>query len=392
MRRLTNKINRIPYGISVERNSTVNNSKSKEFGTWTLADILSEGLFLVPNYQRGYAWTERQLNEFWEDVNIAVSSNRRHYTGVITVAKDDVAIKSSKRLCYEVIDGQQRLTTLMLLLRAFYSKFGNMQDSNSKATRETIEQCIWKTDEFSHPLMEELKIDSEVASDDDKDVFLNILKTGDDAKSEKCNYAVNYRFFCKKIASFLDAFPSYFAYLPMRIMNNCIMLPIEAESQDTALRIFSTLNDRGKPLSDADIFKAQFYKYFSRLGKKDEFIKRWKDLEALCDNIFSPLHGTPMDEIFVRYMYFERAKQRIKDTTTEALRKFYEKNSYALLKSDDTFNDLNDLAKFWKSIVEQNDEVFSDDVLRRLFILKYETCHIAACFFDFNGSTLCPDR
>ena len=54
-------------------------------------------------------------------------------------------------------------------------------------------------------------------------------------------------------------------------MNNCILLPIEAESQDTALRIFSTLNDRGKPLSDADIFKAQFYKHFSKLGKKEEF-------------------------------------------------------------------------------------------------------------------------
>ena len=52
-------------------------------------------------------------------------------------------------------------------------------------------------------------------------------------------------------------------------MQNCILLPIEAESQDTALRIFSTLNDRGKPLSDADIFKAQFYKYYSDKGEKE---------------------------------------------------------------------------------------------------------------------------
>ena len=46
-------------------------------------------------------------------------------------------------------------------------------------------------------------------------------------------------------------------------MYNCILLPIEAETQATALRIFSTLNDRGLPLSDSDIFKAQFYKYYS---------------------------------------------------------------------------------------------------------------------------------
>ena len=43
-----------------------------------------------------------------------------------------------------------------------------------------------------------------------------------------------------------------------------------------------------------------------------------------------------MDELFTRYMYFERAKQGIKNTTTEALRKFYEKDSYAILKNNDT--------------------------------------------------------
>ena len=63
-------------------------------------------------------------------------------------------------------------------------------------------------------------------------------------------------------------------------------MPIEAESQDTALRIFSTLNDRGKPLSDTDIFKAQFYKFYSDQGRKEEFISRWKALEELSDKIF----------------------------------------------------------------------------------------------------------
>ena len=53
------------------------------------------------------------------------------------------------------------------------------------------------------------------------------------------------------------SYPSYFAYFPARVLNNCVLLPIEAESQNTALRIFSTLNDRGKPLSDADVYKRQ---------------------------------------------------------------------------------------------------------------------------------------
>lgn len=130
------------------------------------------------------------------------------------------------------------------------------------------------------------------------------------------------------------------------------------------------MNDRGKPLSDTDIFKAQFYKHYSSLGKKDEFIRRWKDLEAVCDDIFVAPSGSAMDELFTRYMYFERAKQGIKNTTTEALRKFYEKDSYAILKNNDTLDNLECLAEFWRKVSVQ-DEKFSDRVLKKLFVLNY---------------------
>ena len=115
-----------------------------------------------------------------------------------------------------------------------------------------------------------------MATDNDKDEFLDLLKTGVVITGSKSNYVKNYQFFQAKINEFLITYPSYFAYLPARILGNCILLPIEAESQDTALRIFSTLNDRGLPLSDADIFKAQFYKYYGDKGQKDEFIEKWK--------------------------------------------------------------------------------------------------------------------
>ena len=83
----------------------------------------------------------------------------------------------------------------MLLLRAFYTKFGNMQDEKSRSTRDIIAQCIWKTDEFGKPRTDQLKIDSEVATDDDKEGFLNILKTGVADKNDHSKYAMNYRFF-----------------------------------------------------------------------------------------------------------------------------------------------------------------------------------------------------
>lgn len=330
--------------------------------------------FLIPDYQRPYAWEDTECQTLWEDIfNFAFpennkdnfnSDNDEYFLRPIVTFKNDY----NKM---EVIDGQQRLTTLMLLLRAFYEKFGMMQDENSKKTRENLEKCIWKTDEFGTPDKSKLKIDSEVATDNDKDEFLNILKFGAAPEEMKSKYAINYRFFQKQINEFLQKFPGYFSYLPTRILNNCILLPIEAESQDTALRIFSTLNDRGLPLSDADIFKAQFYKYYSSKGKKDDFIKRWKALEELTSKIFHPNTGTPMDELFTRYMYYERACQRIKLSTTEALRKFYEKNSYALLKNDKTLDDLENLADFWNDISNQDKERFSENVLRRLYVLNY---------------------
>ena len=239
--------------------------------------------FLIPDYQRPYAWGETECQTLWDDIfSFAIpddgrtefDSNSEYFLGPIVTFKNDDAKM-------EVIDGQQRLTTLMLLLRAFYAKFGHMQDKASVATRQNIEKCIWKTDEFGEPDMAALKIDSEVATDKDKDEFLDILRTGTIKAGQKSRYAANFKFFQNCIDDFLAKYPTYFAYLPTRIMNNCILLPIEAESQDTALRIFSTLNDRGMPLSDSDIFKAQFYKYYTKLGQKDSFIKQWKDLGNL---------------------------------------------------------------------------------------------------------------
>lgn len=329
--------------------------------------------FLIPDYQRPYAWEEAQCQTLWDDIfSFAFpdnncdnfDSNEEYFLGSIVTFENENHKK-------EVIDGQQRLTTLMLLLRAFYEKFGKMQDDNSKSTRKRISQCLWKTNEFGEADLNVLKIDSEVATDNDKDEFLNILKTGVVSKDQKSNYAKNYRFFQEKIDGFLNEFPSYFAYLPARILGNCILLPIEAESQDTALRIFSTLNDRGLPLSDADIFKAQFYKHYSNKNEKESFIEEWKQLEDICNKIFHPINGTPMDELFTRYMYFIRAKQGIKSSTTEALRKFYEKGKYAILKQDETLPNLKLLADFWSDIYDQNNERFSETVLKKLFVLNY---------------------
>lgn len=332
--------------------------------------------YIIPDYQRPYAWDEDSCQTLWDDIfsfaipdNDATKFDRNdeYFLGSIVTFEND-------KKQQEVIDGQQRLTTFMLLLRAFYDRFTKMQDQGSKDFSERIASCIWKTDEMGKPDKDHLKIDSVVATDKDKEEFLSILRTGIVNDNQTSRYANNFRFFLKKVDEFINSFPTFAKNLPARILNNCILMPIEAESQDTALRIFSTLNDRGLPLSDSDIFKAQFYQYYKQKSEddRDEFIKDWKKLEETCEKIFHPITGTPMDDLFTRYMYFIRAKRdNNKSSTTESLRRFYERDKYSALKQDDTFENLKDLAQFWEDITDQNRGRFSEEVLKKLFILNY---------------------
>lgn len=328
--------------------------------------------FLIPDYQRPYAWGEDECATLWDDLfafafpnddcDAFDTSTDEYFLGPIVTFKNNTGQ-------LEIIDGQQRLTTLMLLLRAFYDKFANMKDKQSVKVRESIAGCVWKTDEFDEPNTNALKIDSEVASDADKEEFLDILRHGFVNPKARSTYARNYAFFVKQMTEMASEWPSFIALFAARILNNVILLPIEAESQDTALRIFSTLNDRGLPLADADIFKSQFYKCFSNKGRKDEFVSRWKALEETANLIFKPSSGTPLDELFTRYMYYRRAKKGIRDTTTKSLRDFYSEGGYEILKDDSTLDDLEALLAFWKQVDAQ--EGFSERVLRRLFVLNY---------------------
>ena len=110
--------------------------------------------FLIPDYQRPYAWGEKECQTLWDDLfafafpeNVngecdpeLFNTDEEYYLGPIVTFKNE-----NGQL--EVIDGQQRLTTLMLLLRAFYSNFGKMSAPNIRKLKEAIEQCIWKVDE-----------------------------------------------------------------------------------------------------------------------------------------------------------------------------------------------------------------------------------------------------
>lgn len=178
------------------------------------------------------------------------------------------------------------------------------------------------------------------------------------------------------IDEFSVSSPSYVLYFANRVLNNCILLPIEAESQDTALRIFSTLNVRGLPLSDSDLFKAQLYKFFGKIGNKDDFIRDWQELERICQETFvtsssNAKSHSPVDDLFYNFMFYDRSLKNNKDTTIESLRKYFEKDNYSALRSEKNFNLLKNLAQFWYDAQRQNGIRFTHEILKRLFMLKY---------------------
>ena len=350
----------------------------------TISQIFTEckKAFLIPEYQRPYSWDRDECLTLWENLYEFAFPNDtiadfdadedNYFMGTILTFKNH-----SKE--YEVIDGQQRIVTFLLMLRAFYQAFGSAQDDGIKNVRRKIEGCIWKLDEDERPEKDNPKLKYEVIADEEADELKKILTTGTPTPKKKSNYAVNYRLFKKWTDDLNAKKPGYLIYFARRILNNCVLLPIEADSQNTALRIFTTLNDRGRPLDDADIFKAQFYKFYLKRGKseKNKFVERWKDLAEMCNKNFHPRKETPVDDLFRRYMYYLLAKRETKNDTFPDMRDFYEKDGYKTLQSDKTFCELEILAKFWDDVAERS-ENFSSRALRQLYILSWAPYNIWA--------------
>src|SRR5262245_58097527 len=119
----------------------------------SLSKIFTENLFRIPDYQRGYSWTERQLKDFWSDIML-LDVDRDHYTGGLTLEEvskaqfeswpDDLWIIQAKRFTpYYVVDGQQRLTTSLILLQSILEKVGPYRELNYSTTEEIKKKFLF---------------------------------------------------------------------------------------------------------------------------------------------------------------------------------------------------------------------------------------------------------
>ena len=326
----------------------------------TIYEILSSmqgKKFIIPEYQRPYSWDEEKCETLWTDLvdfyENKIDNNDEYFLGTIVTCKTFEGL--------EIIDGQQRITSITLLLRVLYQQLENTTIKNKSVLglMNKIAPCIWNTNEITGDVDDknDIHIKSKVLTEDVKDIFHNIIINGVDLLSNREDlYTKNSKFFYNKSENFAKTNPTEWYNLIISILNRTIILPIECDNFDMGLTIFSTLNDRGMPLSDSDIFKAQMYKLLKTDKEKSEFIDKWKNLEDELKKC-----NMSINDIFRYYTHIIRAREGIVDKEI-GLRKFYSDNNYHIFKSDSQLIDnLYILAKFWTKIY-QMDYTTKDDI------------------------------
>ena len=316
-----------------------------EVNKQTVKELLGSGKnkkFAIPEYQRPYAWTTDQIQTLFDDLVEYTSGEEKdstYFLGTIVAYENDENEQ-------EIIDGQQRITSLFLLLRALYSKLSSMSETlQSKNFMRQIEAAMWEQDELTAEVdFEKVLIVSRVVGEEENNIFTNILVTGETEKGRKDTYSENYKLFVELIEDYASKEPELFYWFIQNVLNRAILLPITADSQDTALTIFSTLNDRGLALSDADIFKAKIYNYIDNSQKKD-FIEEWKLIDESASNA-----NESIQKLFYYYMFYLRAKENDRNTTTPGIRKYYSQNQFEKLYQSDLLTNLRLLVSLWTVI------------------------------------------
>ena len=310
--------------------------------------------FVIPEYQRPYAWTEEQVEtlfeDLWEFTTISGGAEREssYFLGSVVSYENENGEQ-------EIIDGQQRITSLFLLLRAIYTKLVATPESERTAEANNfigkIEPTIWRTDKLTGTVdFKNILLTSRVVNNEGNEILRAILESGKTDENAKDNYSRNYRYFQKLFDRHSTENPLMIYQFIYAVLNQAILLPITADTQDTALTIFSTLNDRGLPLSDADIFKAKIYNQLEVEAKK-AFIERWKDLDEQATDA-----NESIQQLFYYNMFYYRALNQDTNTTTPGVRKYYSANKFERLYKKELLDTLFIILNLWK-VINKGEEI-----------------------------------
>lgn len=314
--------------------------------------ISSNEVFMIPEYQRGYSWNIIQCDKLWQDILAFMDSgiNDPYFFGTVIIDCSD----STK---FSLIDGQQRTTTFLLLLKALLLRLEEIiptikkdEDSESlleglKEKRNCIFDILYKTDADERSeiiknwslVKERRLIENKSINEQYKDELQIIIESKDYKTAEQLcskiprkqkdnkytNFFRNFKFFYEKLRDQKETELNAFA---KTFLKKCQIIEIRSWQIEQAITMFNSLNSTGMPLSDADIISAQLYSN-SGTDKKD-FNKLWETICEIASNL-SLRKITDIDSVLQQYMYINRSlskeymKNGYPDVTTPGLRNFY---------------------------------------------------------------------
>ena len=299
--------------------------------------------FIIPHYQRPYSWSVEQCDVLWDDISSFFEGKKegseKYFLGSMVVHP----LNEDGQDTWCVIDGQQRITTLMILIKVLYE---------NARSEKWIDSRLYQVDKRSDEAqIGNLRLVSRVqASSGQGDLhdLRRVMGHEESFTTKNSPFKKNYEHLQEKVREWLSGkSANQFEAFISAFRDRVVLLPLVCSEEDDALEIFQIVNDRGMQLRDADIFKAEMYRAVAE-EDKESFIARW---EALGD----PGSGVH-DSLFRAFMHISRADAN--EVSTEiALRKYVKPK----------------LQKEWKSIlrclevcrwVESVGDVCSDETMR----------------------------
>ncbi|GAA8077869.1 DUF262 domain-containing protein [Helicobacter pylori] len=354
-----------------------------------------EYFYQVPDYQRPYVWDKDHLGALIDDLVGSYTSNREdeYFCGSIVIAKNQ------KDERWDVVDGQQRLTSFIILACTILKLYKHSLEPKSKAF---IEESIY--DRFDKDKNRLRFLTAQNYKQDFENTVLNNLEFEDNLKKselhkkfEENTYWRNAYYFKELLdesikngsISGIDDFVKWF-------YEHIVLTRIVCFEEDSTMQIFQVLNDRGQPLSPIDILKSSLMQEIKQDSeKRKDFITTWDKLVEACKSV----EGTDIDLEDFFNMYLEYAdpsvskkradkglKKVFKDSKKDACGFIYDVSAFMksytdLLKKQDRYIYLLRYlpSRFWASILTTALYVkYPDfDALKKLLVSYYYQTWIA---------------
>lgn len=247
----------------------------------TVAKLLDGRLFRIPGYQRAYSWQKRQRQDLFNDIEEAHRSGREHFMAtVVALARDKRIIAADELQVVEVVDGQQRITTIVILLKAVQKKLASSEEESQARTRRDLGDLLVKGDDHSLVLLQ--------TNHDSSHVFTRYLRTGV-VDEESINTASDKNIVdaIKESEEFVLRWSQESTPIELlaTIRNRLSIIYHQLSDEAIVYRVFEVLNSRGLDVRWIDKTKSQLmsslFEYVEDGPRPDglaEMRRIWQDI------------------------------------------------------------------------------------------------------------------